>query len=101
LTVEHQIRKRGKRLYLDTARNSYAQTAVAPYSVRAKPNAPVATPLEWKKLDDPELRSNTYTIENVFAQLDQHGDPWRGMQDSAKGLDEARQALDQYLRVAA
>jgi bifunctional non-homologous end joining protein LigD len=36
LTIEPQKRKCGKRLYLDTARNSYAQTAVAPYSVRAK-----------------------------------------------------------------
>ena len=46
--LTHQFSKsaRGDRLYLDTARNGYAQTAVAPYSVRPRRGAPVATPLE-------------------------------------------------------
>ena len=46
-TVEVRKDKRGGRVYLDVMRNAYAQTAVAPYSVRARTGAPVATPLEW------------------------------------------------------
>lgn len=46
-TVEVRKEKRGGRVYLDIMRNAYAQTAVAPYSVRARNGAPVATPLEW------------------------------------------------------
>ncbi|MGH3634561.1 MAG: non-homologous end-joining DNA ligase, partial [Mycobacterium sp.] len=34
-TVEVRKNKRGRRVYLDVMRNAYAQTAVAPYSVRA------------------------------------------------------------------
>ena len=33
----------GGRLYLDTGRNAYAQSAAPPYVVRARPGAPVAT----------------------------------------------------------
>ncbi len=40
---------------LDIMRNAYAQTAVAPYSVRGRPGAPVATPLRWEELEDRDL----------------------------------------------
>ena len=36
-------------------RNAYAQTATAPYAVRGRPGAPVATPLHWAELDDTGL----------------------------------------------
>ena len=32
-------------MLVDAARNTYAQTAVAPWSVRPKPGAPVAVPI--------------------------------------------------------
>ena len=44
-TLEVRKDKRGGRVYLDVMRNAYGQTSVAPYSVRARPGAPVATPL--------------------------------------------------------
>ena len=34
-TIEQRKDKRGDRIYLDVMRNAYAQTAVAPYAVRA------------------------------------------------------------------
>src|SRR6266496_3036033 len=49
-TVEARKDKRGDRVYLDVMRNAYAQTAVAPYAVRARAGAPVATPLSWDEL---------------------------------------------------
>ena len=42
--------KRGNRVFLDYLRNAFGQTAVAPYSLRAIENAPVATPLDWSEL---------------------------------------------------
>ena len=44
LTTAQYKSKRKGRLFLDTARNSYGQTGVAPYAVREKEGAPVATP---------------------------------------------------------
>lgn len=45
LTTAARKKDRGDRLYLDIQRNAYAQTAVAPLTVRARPGAPVATPI--------------------------------------------------------
>ena len=64
-TVEIRKNKRGKKIFIDTLRNAFAQTAVAPYAVRPKPGAPVATPLEWEEITK-NLRPNQYTIKNIF-----------------------------------
>ena len=94
LTTEQRREARGGRLYLDVMRNAFGQTAVAPYSLRARPGAPVSTPLDWVELDKGELRSDSYTLANIFRRLGQKGDPWVGMFDQAGDPDKARDALD-------
>ncbi|TKA89100.1 ATP-dependent DNA ligase [Guyparkeria sp. SB14A] len=94
LTTEQRIEAREGRLYLDVMRNAFGQTAVAPYSLRARPGAPVATPLDWVELDKGGLRSDSYTLENVFRRLGQKGDPWARMFDHAGDLAAARQAFE-------
>jgi bifunctional non-homologous end joining protein LigD len=94
LTVEMSKKKRGDRLFLDYLRNSYAQHAVAPYAVRPRPGAPVATPLDWEELSDGDLNSQTYNIGNIFRRLGQKQDPWGGMADRVSSLKEASRLLD-------
>jgi bifunctional non-homologous end joining protein LigD len=93
LTTAQRKAKRGDRVLLDVARNAYAQTAVAPYSVRARPQAPVATPLEWAELDGPKLEPQRYTIRNLFRRLARKGDPWAEIERHARGLEAARERL--------
>jgi bifunctional non-homologous end joining protein LigD len=76
LTTSWRKEGRGGRVLVDAARNTYAQTAVAPYAVRAKPGAPVATPLAWEELSDPELSPQRWTLATVPERLDAGGDPW-------------------------
>ncbi len=79
LTVEQRKEKRKGRVFIDTLRNSYAQTAVAPYALRARPGAPVAAPITWEELKDPKLRPQSYNIKNIFKRLASAEDPWVGM----------------------
>ncbi len=85
-TVEVRKDKRGQRIYLDVMRNAYAQTAVAPYSVRARKGAPVATPLEWDELDTRGLRSDRFTIRILGKRLAGQRDPWADMHRHARSL---------------
>ena len=63
-------------MLVDVARNTYAQTTVAPYAVRALPGAPVATPLAWEELEDAELHPRRWTLATVPERLEDRGDPW-------------------------
>jgi bifunctional non-homologous end joining protein LigD len=97
LTVEMRKAKRGDRIFLDYLRNSYGQNGVAPYAVRAKPSAPVATPLDWDELSDPDLNSQSYRVKNIFRRLGQKDDPWRGILRHAHSLSGPRQRLDNLI----
>lgn len=93
-TVAQRKAKRGRRLYLDVMRNAYGQHGVAPYSVRARPGAPVATPLDWDELDQPGLGPRSYTIRNILHRVAQRGDPWIAIDKSARPLGAARRRLE-------
>lgn len=87
LTTETRKDQRQGRVFLDYLRNAYGQTGVAPYTVRAKPGAPVATPLDWAELADPRLHSQRYTLRNIFQRLGQKADPWQNIRDHARALN--------------
>ncbi|MGA5438560.1 non-homologous end-joining DNA ligase [Streptomyces griseoincarnatus] len=91
LTTAARKKDRGDRLYLDVGRNAYAQTAVAPWTVRALPGAPVATPLTWEQLDDPELHARRWTVENAVEQAATN--PWAGLSRTGRSLAPARRRL--------
>lgn len=96
-TVEQRKAKRGERVFLDVLRNAYAQTAVAPYAVRARPEAPVATPLAWDELGKSDLHPRRYTVRNIQRRLGQREDPWKAMGRHARGLSGPREALDRLM----
>lgn len=93
LTVEPRKAARGGRLFVDTLRNGYAQTAVAPYAVRARDGAPVATPITWEELADPAVGPRSFTLAEVPGRLRRQGDPWREMRRHARSLGPARRKL--------
>jgi bifunctional non-homologous end joining protein LigD len=60
--------KRNGKIFIDYFRNDYTATAIADFSVRARPGAPVALPISWKDLDDLESPSQ-FTMKDVLARL--------------------------------
>ena len=65
---------RGGKARLDYTQNTYIKTLVAPYSVRPADGAPVSAPIAWDELDDPELRSDRWTIRTIVERVEQVGD---------------------------
>ncbi len=94
-TTEQRKDKRKGRLFIDTLRNAYAHTAVAPYAVRARNGAPVAAPLLWEELKEKKLNAQTYHIRNIFKRLDQIGDPWKEINLHPQSLNSARRKLNE------
>jgi bifunctional non-homologous end joining protein LigD len=70
--------RKGK-IFVDYLRNGRGATFIAPYSPRALPGAPVATPLGWEELAhgvDP-AGFTTATVPRRLAALSE--DPWKAM----------------------
>jgi bifunctional non-homologous end joining protein LigD len=93
LTVEQRKAKRDGRIFLDVMRNTYAHTTVAPYAVRARPGAPVATPLRWEELQDPRTRPGAWTLRTVPERVERDGDPWAELPSAARPLRAAARKL--------
>lgn len=93
-TLQQRVDQRGNRIYLDVQRNGYAQMAVAPYSVRARRAAPVATPLQWAEVEDAGLNPRRFTMRTMGDRLATTQDPWAGMSRHRRGLAAARRRLE-------
>ena len=81
--------KRSKRIFVDYLRNGRGATAVASYSLRARPGAPVAMPLAWSQLAKLPSAS-AFTIADVPAMLRRRRrNPW-------EDIDRVRQNLARW-----
>ena len=78
--------KRKGRIFVDWLRNQRGSTAIMPYAVRARPDAPVAAPVAWDELDAID-RASHFTLRDVALLLERS----RGRSLSGWGI--ARQTL--------
>ncbi len=95
-TLEERKNKRKGRIFLDMMRNAYGATAVAPYSVRARPGATVATPVHWNEIKE-GVSPRGWTIENIPARMGQKDDPWLDMMRHAYKMSTRRDKLNNLL----
>ncbi len=94
LTLAQRKDRRDGKVFVDILRNAWAQTAVAPYAVRARPGAPVATPLSRDELGRSDLGPRKWTVENLFRRLGAKDDPWKGMGRHAVSPGALRARID-------
>ena len=67
VATQSKARRTGK-IFIDYLRNGRGATFIAPYSTRARENAPLAIPLEWDELS-PKLLPNHFNLRNVQRRL--------------------------------
>jgi bifunctional non-homologous end joining protein LigD len=96
-TTEQRKAKREGKILIDVMRNAYAHTAVAPFAVRARPDAPVATPLDWDEMSDASTRPDRWTLRTLPGRVAQAGDPWQQIHKRPQTISAARRRLEAAL----
>jgi len=94
LTQEFHKVDRGRRVLMDTGRNHYSATFAAPYTVRARPGAPVSAPCTWKEIERGAVTPNTFTIRNMAERIKKVGDLWAGAKPC-----ELQRAIEKFRRL--
>jgi bifunctional non-homologous end joining protein LigD len=90
-TTESRIADRKGKLYLDPFRNGFAQTVVAPYSVRRRAGAPFSRPLSWRDVRT-GLDPKRYNLGNYAKELAKK-DPWADFWKARQPLERAMEAV--------
>jgi DNA ligase D len=84
--------ERGERIFIDFNQMARDRMTVAPYSTRARPQAPVSMPVRWADLDDVEPGDFTvHTVPELFAK---NGDANAEIDDVAHSLDALLEMAD-------
>jgi bifunctional non-homologous end joining protein LigD len=79
-------RRRVGKIFIDYLRNARGATAIASYSPRARPGAPVALPVDWASLDASAPAPPRYALPEVPALVARRADPWAGFEDARRPL---------------
>ena len=75
-TINNRKDVRKGRIFIDYLRNDETASAVAAYSVRTRPGAPVSVPIDWKELKD--LKSGSaFSIKETLMR---RADPWKDIE---------------------
>lgn len=73
------------RIFIDYHRNARSATAVAAYSLRARPHLPVSTPVDWRDLEAIDSPSDL-NYSSIPGLLTTTGDPWADINESERDL---------------
>ncbi|GAA1502824.1 non-homologous end-joining DNA ligase [Sphaerisporangium rubeum] len=77
--------ERGEKVFIDYNQNARDRTVASAYSVRARPEAPVSTPVTWDEL--PAVDPAAFDIRTVPARFAELGDLHREIDDEAYSIE--------------
>jgi bifunctional non-homologous end joining protein LigD len=99
-TTPRSVQKRKKgRVYFDWMQLAESKTIAAPYVVRARDHAPVATPLRWAEVKA-GLEPEQFTIRNAMERFREVGDLFEGVLTRRQSLEPALQRLAKLVKAA-
>jgi bifunctional non-homologous end joining protein LigD len=83
-------RRRKGKIFIDYLRNAVGATAIAPYAMRARANAPVSTPITWEELSAEDIRFDYFNVRNISQRLSRmRNDPWTSFDATKQSVTRA------------
>lgn len=93
VTMERVVSKRPKgKVLIDSVQNAFGRPLASPWSLRAKPKAPLSAPL-WPEELKRGLTPEKFNVRTIFARLKKEGDPWEKFWKKRQRLEDATARL--------
>jgi len=76
VTITMAKAQRPGRIFVDWSQNAFHKTTIAPYSLRARPEPTVSTPVSWDEVEAcaDGATALRFTAPDVLTRIDEHGD---------------------------
>ena len=87
-SMERNLKKRGKKIYLDYLQNRRGQTLASVYSARPIKGATVSTPVSWKEIQN-GFKKEEFTIKTVPDRIAEIGDIFSSVLDEAVDIEKS------------
>ena len=91
VTMQWDIAKRGRRVFIDHNQNVAGKTMASVYSVRPHPGAPVSMPIAWEEIGT--VRPADFTIATIWDRLRLTGDLFAPVLTGGQRLEVPESAL--------
>ena len=92
VTTKWWKEERGEKVFIDYNQNARDRTIASPYSIRAKPGAPVSAPLLWDEV--PDVAPEDFTVATMPARFADVGDRFAEIDDVAHSLEPLLEMYD-------
>ncbi len=96
VSLERMPQRRQKKVYIDFLQNVKGKSMIAPYSLRARPHAPVSTPIKWSELKS-TLDPAKFTMATLPKRLEKLGDIFAPVLSESINFEEVVVRLERYL----
>lgn len=88
--------ERGQKVFVDYNQMARDRTIASAYSIRARPHAPVSTPVTWQELD--QVAPEDFDIRTVPPRLAERGDPYAELHSVAHSIEPLLEWFDRDQR---
>ncbi len=95
-TIARPLRARGGKVYIDFGQNGHGRTIVAPYSLRALPDAPASCPLLWSEMTA-RLDPARFTLKTLPGRFEKMTDPLAPVLTGSVDIATAVERIEQRL----
>jgi bifunctional non-homologous end joining protein LigD len=92
IEVAHGATHTGGKVTIDHAQNSVGRNTAAPYTLRARPGAPVSAPVAWDEVEEGRMRPEDFSLRTIFERLARAGDLFAPVLLGGQRLPEQRAA---------
>ena len=97
-TVERTLnRRKQNQVYIDHLQNAKGKSIAAAYSVRARKEATVSTPLEWKEVLH-HVSPQDFTLKTMPERLVQKQDLFKPVLERKQNLDDALERIKEMFK---